>query len=220
MSHSAPPSVRRVPDRKVGFRQNLFAGQADTAQPGLVKHRLRLALAAGSVKHRLRLALAAGSQRALDVGRVMRAVDSNYIRTVEASVSADPGVHSVLEGPEPRHVEWINPGGGLPDLARTRVNPYVGEAVHSAAIPALAEHLRRAYTGNGPRRSNVECQNRDFKPGRGIRMIPPRLHFTSSLKPISAAENSSIRGKSDVNLACRDAKLLLSPQLSRLMRKF
>ena len=99
MSHSAPPSVRRVPDRKVGFRQNLFAGQADNAQPGLVKHQLRLALVAGG-------------QRVLDVGRVMRAVDSNYIRTLEASVSADPGVHSVLEGPEPRHVEWINPGGG------------------------------------------------------------------------------------------------------------
>ena len=146
VSQSAPPSVRSVPDRKVGFRQSPFASQADNAQQGLVRNQLRLSLAAGS-------------QGVLDAGRVMRAVDSNYIRTVDATVSADLAVHIVLGGSEPRHVERINHGGALPDLARMKVNLYVGEAVHSAAITALAEHLCRAYASRSPRLPVVERAN-------------------------------------------------------------
>jgi len=84
------------------------------------------------------------------------AVDSDNTRTVEATVSADLAVHTVLEGSEPRHVERISHGGALPDLGRMKVNLYIGDAVHSAAIAALADYIRRAYATRAPRLTIVE----------------------------------------------------------------
>jgi hypothetical protein len=55
-------------------------------------------------------------------------------------------------------VERINHGGALPDLARMKINLYVGEAVRGPAITALAEHMRRAYAGRSPRLSVVDRQ--------------------------------------------------------------
>jgi hypothetical protein len=75
------------------------------------------------------------------------AVDSDNTRTVEATVSADLAVHTVLEGSEPRHVERINHGGALPDLARMKINLYAASAVRSPAIDALARLIRSAYAG-------------------------------------------------------------------------
>ena len=73
------------------------------------------------------------------------AVDSDNTRTVEASVSADLAVHTVLEGSEPRHVVPIAHGGALPELGRMKVNLYVGAAAQGVAVGRLAELLRRAY---------------------------------------------------------------------------
>ncbi|MDT8856674.1 LysR family transcriptional regulator [Paracoccaceae bacterium Fryx2] len=90
-----------------------------------------------------------GVQAALDragIGWEM-AVESDSSRTIEASVSADLAVHAALAGSEPPHVERIAHGGALPDLARTKVNLYVADPVHSPAVGALANLIRRAYAG-------------------------------------------------------------------------
>ncbi|MEO6299894.1 MAG: LysR family transcriptional regulator [Paracoccaceae bacterium] len=102
-----------------------------------------------------------GVQARLDAKGVpwIMAVDSDNTRTIEATVSADLAVHTVLEGSEPRHVERINHGGTLPDLAKMKINLYVGVAVQGAAIRALADHMRRAYANRGPRLSVVERDN-------------------------------------------------------------
>ena len=94
-----------------------------------------------------------GVQARLDAKGIpwILAVDSDNTRTVEATVSADLAVHTVLEGSEPRHVERISHGGTLPELAKMKINLYVGEAVHGAAISALADLMRRAYASRVPR---------------------------------------------------------------------
>jgi DNA-binding transcriptional LysR family regulator len=72
------------------------------------------------------------------------AVDSDNTRTVEATVSADLAVHTVLEGTEPRHVERITHGGALPELGHLRINMYQGH-VQSPAIQCLSQLIRSAY---------------------------------------------------------------------------
>lgn len=94
-----------------------------------------------------------GVQERLDAAGVpwVLAVDSDNTRTVEATVSADLAVHTVLEGSEPRHVERINHGGALPDLARMKINLYAASAVRSPATEALAAFIRTAYAGKPPK---------------------------------------------------------------------
>ncbi len=89
----------------------------------------------------------AGVQAALDARGIPweMAVDGSSTRAVEASVSADLAVHTVLAGSEPQAVERINHGGGLPDLGAVKVNLYVADPVHSPAVTALAGMIRQAY---------------------------------------------------------------------------
>lgn len=89
-----------------------------------------------------------GVQAALDRAGIPweMAVESDSTRTVEASVSADLAVHTVLAGSEPPYVDRIAHGGALPDLSTMRVNMYVAQPAHSPTILALAEMIRRAYT--------------------------------------------------------------------------
>ncbi|GAB1480199.1 LysR family transcriptional regulator [Paracoccaceae bacterium] len=88
-----------------------------------------------------------GVQAALDKAGIpwVMAVESDSTRTVEASVSADLAVHTVLAGSEPPYVERVAHGGSLPELSRMRVNLYHAEPAHSPTVLALAEMLRRAY---------------------------------------------------------------------------
>lgn len=88
-----------------------------------------------------------GVQAALDQAGVPweMAVESDSTRTVEASVSADLAVHTVLAGSEPPYVERINHGGALPELASMKVNLYIAQPAHSPTIQVMAEMLRRAY---------------------------------------------------------------------------
>ena len=89
----------------------------------------------------------AGVQAALDARGIAweMAVDGGSTRAVEASVSADLAVHTVLAGSEPQAVERINHGGALPNLGAVKVNLYVADPVHSPAITALAGMIRQAY---------------------------------------------------------------------------
>ena len=86
------------------------------------------------------------AQARLDAAGVpwVLAVDSDNTRTIEASVSADLAVHTVLEGSEPRHVVRIQHNGALPELGYMKVNLYVG-AGRGAAVERLADLIRMAY---------------------------------------------------------------------------
>ncbi len=93
------------------------------------------------------------AQAALDKAGIVweMAVESDNTRTIEASVSADLAVHTMLAGSEPQHFERIAHGGALPDLARMQVNLYVADPVHSPAVDALANLIRRAFVNQGAR---------------------------------------------------------------------
>ena len=79
------------------------------------------------------------------------AVDSDNTRTVEASVSADLAVHTVLAGSEPRHVERISHGGALPELGGMKVNLYVATPSRGKAVARLAELICLAYAAKPAR---------------------------------------------------------------------
>ncbi len=88
-----------------------------------------------------------GVQAALDRAGIAweMAVESDSTRAIEASVSADLAVHTVLAGSEPPYLERIAHGGLLPDLARMKVNLYVADPAHSPAVEALADMIRAVY---------------------------------------------------------------------------
>lgn len=88
-----------------------------------------------------------GVQAALDRAGIPweMAVESDSTRAIEASVSADLAVHTVLAGSEPPYLERIAHGGLLPDLARMKVNLYVADPAHSPAVDALADMIRAVY---------------------------------------------------------------------------
>lgn len=88
-----------------------------------------------------------GVQAALDQAGIQweMAVESDSTRTVEATVSADLAVHTVLAGSEPPYVERVQHGGSLPELSSMKVNLYVAEPTHSPAVDAMAEMIRRTY---------------------------------------------------------------------------
>jgi DNA-binding transcriptional LysR family regulator len=92
-----------------------------------------------------------GVQAALDDAGIawQMAVESDSTRTIEASVSADLAVHTVLAGSEPPYVERISHGGALPDLKRMKVNLYVADPAHSPAVLEMAAMIQRAYLTRG-----------------------------------------------------------------------
>ncbi|WP_103332651.1 LysR family transcriptional regulator [Pseudotabrizicola formosa] len=92
-----------------------------------------------------------GVQAALDKAGVpwQMAVESDSTRTIEASVSADLAVHTVLAGSEPPYVERISHGGALPELKRMKVNLYVADPAHSPAVLEMAAMIQRAYLSRG-----------------------------------------------------------------------
>lgn len=92
-----------------------------------------------------------GVQAALDRAGVpwQMAVESDSTRTIEASVSADLAVHTVLAGSEPPYVERVSHGGALPELQRMKVNLYVADPAHSPVVLEMAAMIQRAYQARG-----------------------------------------------------------------------
>ncbi len=90
-----------------------------------------------------------GVQAALDEAGVPweMAVESDSTRAIEASVSADLAVHTVLSGSEGPYLERVAHGGALPDLGRHKINLYVADPAHSPVVEVLAGLIRRAYAG-------------------------------------------------------------------------
>ena len=73
------------------------------------------------------------------------AVESDSIRTVEASVAADLGVACMLETTLPPQVEPVAHGGALPMLPRMQINLYRTEGPNAALADQLAQAVREAY---------------------------------------------------------------------------
>lgn len=86
-------------------------------------------------------------QAALDTAGIPweMAVESNSSRTIEASVSADIAVHTVIEGTEPQQVVRIGHAGALPDLTSIKVNLYVADTCKGEVAERLLGLLRQAY---------------------------------------------------------------------------
>jgi len=78
------------------------------------------------------------------------AVESDSSRAIEASVSADLAVHTVLLGCEGPYLERILHGGTLPELQRKKINLYVADPAHSPVVDTLAGLIRRAYALRQP----------------------------------------------------------------------
>ncbi|SFA85504.1 transcriptional regulator, LysR family [Poseidonocella pacifica] len=88
-----------------------------------------------------------GAIQALDAAGIAWeiAVESEADRTIEATVSADLAITAQLEGTESSHVERIQHGGALPELAKKRINLYSRGAEHDEVSEHLANLLRSAY---------------------------------------------------------------------------
>jgi DNA-binding transcriptional LysR family regulator len=72
-------------------------------------------------------------------------VETDSDRTIEATVSADLAVHTMIEGTEPPHLDRIDHGGALPDLPAQRINLYGASAAKNEVHDAMVSLLRRAF---------------------------------------------------------------------------
>ncbi|MFQ1701613.1 LysR family transcriptional regulator [Loktanella agnita] len=72
-------------------------------------------------------------------------VDSNSSRTVEATVSADLAVHTMLEGTEPQHLERISHGGQLPTLRDMNVNIYHAQIKDGPVVSDLCDFIQDGF---------------------------------------------------------------------------
>lgn len=75
-------------------------------------------------------------------------VESDSDRTIEATVSADLAVHTMIEGTEPPHLDRIDHGGSLPDLPAQRINLYGGGVANNEVHDAMLALLRGAFGGS------------------------------------------------------------------------
>ncbi len=73
------------------------------------------------------------------------AVESDSIRTVEASVSADLAVHVLIEGTESPYASVIQHDGGLPTMPRIQINMYRTDLSKAEPLDALTDLIRQAY---------------------------------------------------------------------------
>lgn len=73
------------------------------------------------------------------------AVESDSTRTIEASVSADLAVHTMIEGTEPTYLEQTAHNGTLPQLTSIKINLYSGDSRGSEVTRSLIQLLREAY---------------------------------------------------------------------------
>ncbi|WP_187430879.1 HTH-type transcriptional regulator HdfR [Roseobacter fucihabitans] len=73
-------------------------------------------------------------------------VETESDRTIEATVSADLAVHTMIEGTEPPHLERIEHAGALPDLAMQMINLYGAQTKKGVVHDTLADFLRRSFS--------------------------------------------------------------------------
>ncbi|MEO0937987.1 MAG: LysR family transcriptional regulator [Pseudomonadota bacterium] len=78
-------------------------------------------------------------------------VETESDRTIEATVSADLAVHTMIEGTEPPHLVRIEHNGALPDLPAQKINLYGAQTAKGEVHDTLAEFLRRAFAAGAAR---------------------------------------------------------------------
>jgi DNA-binding transcriptional LysR family regulator len=79
-------------------------------------------------------------------------VETDSDRTIEATVSADLAVHTMIEGTEPPHLVQIDHGGALPTLPMQMINLYGADARNNHLVCELAKLLRNSFQGFGVQR--------------------------------------------------------------------
>ena len=96
-------------------------------------------------------AFRAGVIRALDAAGIpwVAAVESESDRTLEAAVTCDMAVHTLLAGTEPASTEQIDHGGALPELTSQKINLYLRPNEAAPGILALAQMMREGWAGQG-----------------------------------------------------------------------
>jgi DNA-binding transcriptional LysR family regulator len=72
-------------------------------------------------------------------------VETESDRTIEATVSADLAVHTMIDGTEPPHLAQIDHGGTLPDLPRQLINLYGADATNNHIVRELAVLVRGTF---------------------------------------------------------------------------
>ncbi|MGC3936219.1 LysR family transcriptional regulator [Roseobacter sp. EG26] len=77
-------------------------------------------------------------------------VETESDRTIEATVSADLAIHTMIEGTEPPHLERIEHGGALPELPMQLINLYGAQVQKDLVHDTLADFLRRAFCSPEP----------------------------------------------------------------------
>ncbi|MEM9577458.1 MAG: LysR family transcriptional regulator [Pseudomonadota bacterium] len=78
-------------------------------------------------------------------------VETESDRTIEATVSADLAVHTMIEGTEPPHLERIAHGGVLPELPMQQINLYGAKSTKGLVHDTLADFLRQGFSATGKR---------------------------------------------------------------------
>ncbi|MFK7870715.1 MAG: LysR family transcriptional regulator [Roseobacter sp.] len=73
-------------------------------------------------------------------------VETESDRTIEATVSADLAVHTMIEGTEPPHLVAIDHAGALPDLPDQLVNLYRFKEQGTVVEEAMVDLLRRTFS--------------------------------------------------------------------------
>jgi DNA-binding transcriptional LysR family regulator len=74
-------------------------------------------------------------------------VETDSDRTIEATVSADLAVHTMIEGTEPPHLERIAHQGALPSLPMQQINLYGTSIPGGVVHDTMADLLRGAFAG-------------------------------------------------------------------------
>jgi DNA-binding transcriptional LysR family regulator len=74
-------------------------------------------------------------------------VETESDRTIEATVSADLAVHTMIEGTEPPHLERITHGGTLPELPMQQINLYGVSPSKGVVHDSLVDLLRKGFAG-------------------------------------------------------------------------
>ena len=73
------------------------------------------------------------------------AVETESDRTIEATVSADLAINTMIAGTEPAHLEQIPHGGSLPELPIQMINLYT-TPTQTPPVADLTDMLRRGFT--------------------------------------------------------------------------
>lgn len=83
------------------------------------------------------------------------AIDSNSDGAIEATVSADLAVTTILEGSAPRHLELVPNSANLPDLGVQKINMYGGRTPRNELVEQLVQMVRNGFCAGEQASANL-----------------------------------------------------------------